>query len=157
MKISRLTDRYVIKMGEISLKLAPLSGRQKVEMTSLYTQDPATGRFKVDKPAQEHYMVKQSIKEISGLKDDDGNDYKLEFDGDVLTETCAEEVLGFLVNTYFTTANVQAIAGLYGEVISPLTNKPIKGVSVERYIKEGVSEGKPDSLDSISLKTDSPN
>lgn len=141
MKITRLTDRHIIKMDDLVIKVAPLSGRQKVEMTSFYSQD-AKGKFKVDKPAQEHFMIKHSIKEISGLKDADDNDYVLEFSGDALTDECAEELLGFLVNTWFTVANTQAINGLYGEVISPLDNKPVKGVSIERVIKEGSPEGK---------------
>lgn len=140
-------------MGEISVKIAPLSGRQKVEMTSLFTQDGA--RFRIDKPAQEHFMIKHSVKEITGIVDEDNNPYVLEFDGDHLTDLCAEEVLGFLVNTWFTVANVQAIAGMYGEVLNPNTGKVISGVSVERYIKEGSSEGKPTSQASTASETSS--
>lgn len=141
MKITRLTDRHIIKMDDLEIKVAPLSGRQKVEMTSLYTQDDK-GRFKIDKPAQEHFMIKHSIKEIKGLMDADNHGYELQFDGEALTDECAEELLGFLVNTWFTVANAQAISGLYGEVISPINNKPVKGVSIERVIKEGLNEGK---------------
>ena len=129
-------------MEGIEINVAPMSGRQKVEMTSLYTQDEK-GRFRVDKPAQEHFMIKHSIKGINGLKDADENDYTLEFDGEYLTDACADELLSFLVNTWFTVANTQAISGLYGQVINPMNQKPVIGVSIERVIKEGEAEGKP--------------
>lgn len=143
MRIARLEDRFLIKMGEVTIKIAPLSGRQKVEMTSFYSQDK-NGKFKLDKPAQEIFLIKHSIKDISGLKDDDGNDYNLEFEkeGNCLTNDCADELLGFLVNTYFTVANTQAMGGLYGEVMNPYTNTKVEGVSVERVIKEDKPEGK---------------
>lgn len=141
MIISRLTDRFKIKMEGVTLTVAPLSGRQKLEMTSMIRQKD-DGKLYIDKPSQELYLVKHSIKGIDGLKDFDGKDYVLSFDGDALTDDCSEELLSFLVNTYFTVANTQILSGLMGEVINPMTGKPIEGILVERIEKASEEEKK---------------
>jgi hypothetical protein len=141
MKIARLSDRFKIKMDGVTVIVAPLSGRQKLEMTSLIKQGN-DGKLYIDKASQELYLVKHSIKEIQGIKDHDGIDYNLEFDGDCLSDTCGEEVLSFLVNTYFTVANTQIMNGIFGEVISPMSGKPVNGILVERVAKMSEEEKK---------------
>jgi hypothetical protein len=141
MKIARLTDRFKIKLEGVTITVAPLSGRQKLEMTSMIKQHE-NGKLYIDKASQEHFLVKYSIKEVEGLKDYDGKDYVLDFHSDSLSDDCAEEVLSFLVNTYFTVANTQIISGLFGEVINPITGKAIKGISVERVEKLSEEEKK---------------
>ena len=121
--------------------VAPLSGRQKLEMTSMIRQRE-DGKLYIDKPSQEHYLVKHSIKSIEGIKDYDGQDYVLYFDGDSLSDNCAEEVLSFLVNTYFTVANTQIMSGIMGEVINPISGKPIEGITIERVEKVSDEEKK---------------
>lgn len=136
MRIARLEDKFKIKLGEIELTVSPLSGRQKIEMTSLIRQGEG-GKFFIDKAAQEHYLVKHSVKGVHGLKDLDDKDYELVFADKCLTDECAEELLGFLVNTMFTYANTQAMDGIFGDVVNPFTGKKVEGVSVERLVKEG--------------------
>jgi len=141
MKIARLTDRFKIKLEGVTVMVAPLSGRQKLEMTSMIKQRE-DGKLYIDKAAQEHYLIKHSIKAIEGLQDYDGKDYILYFDGDSLSDNCSEEVLGFLVNTYFTTANTQAMNGIFGDVINPISGESIKGIEVERVVKASEEEKK---------------
>jgi len=141
MKIARLSDRFKIKMEGVTVIVAPLSGRQKLEMTSMIKQQN-DGKFYIDKASQEHFFIKHSIKEIQGLKDYDGVDYTLDFDGDCLSDTCGEELLSFLVNTYFTVANAQVLKGVFGEVINPMSGEPIKGIVVERIEKMSDEEKK---------------
>lgn len=141
MRISRLSDRFKIKLEGVTVTVAPLSGRQKLEMTSMIKQKE-DGKLYLDKPAQEHYLIKHSVKKIEGLKDYDGQDYVLHFDGDSLSDDCAEEVLSFLVNTYFTVANTQIISGIMGDVINPITGQAISGISVERIEKASDEEKK---------------
>lgn len=134
MKITRLEDRFKIKLGEVQLTVAPLSGRQKLEMTAMIKQNDK-GQFLVDRPSQEHFLIKHSVKEITGLKDTDEEDYALEFDGSSLSDNCAEELLGFLANSYFTVANTQALRGVFGEVINPYNNQKVEGVEVYKIVK----------------------
>lgn len=135
MKIARLEDRISIDLGEVKVKIAPLSGRHKQEMTSMIKQGEDS-KFYIDKPAQELFLIKHSIKEVSGIKDFKDNDYQLEFDGSALTDKCAEELLGFLVSTWFTTANTQAMHGMFGEVINPISGKVINGIHIALDSKE---------------------
>jgi hypothetical protein len=134
MRIARLTDRFKINLEGVTVTVAPLSGRQKLEMTSLIDQRK-DGKFYIDKAAQELYLIKHSVKELKGIKDHDDAEYALEFEGEYLSDTCAEELLGFLVNTYFTTANTQAMNGVFGDVVNPMTGKPIDGIVVDRVAK----------------------
>jgi hypothetical protein len=133
-KITRLEDRFKIDLDGVKLTVSPLSGRQKLEMTSMLKQ--VEGRFIIDKASQEHFLVKHSVKAIEGLKDLNDQDYQLSFDGGALTDECAEELLGFLVNTYFTIANTQAMQGMFGKVTNPYNGQVIEGVTVERLVKE---------------------
>lgn len=141
MRISRLTDRFKIKLEGVTVMVAPLSGRQKLEMTSMIKQRE-DGKLYIDKPSQEHYLIKHSVKSIEGIQDYDGKDYVLDFDGDSLSDDCAEEVLSFLVNTYFTVANTQIISGIMGDVINPISGKPIEGIMIERLEKVSEEEKK---------------
>lgn len=136
MRIARLEDKFKISLGEVVVTVSPLSGRQKIEMTSMIKQTPE-GKFIIDKAAQELYLVKHSVKEIFGLKDLDEKDYELHFDGKSLSDDCAEEVLGFLVNTMFTFANTQAMSGVFGDVVNPFNGEKLDGIKVERLVKEG--------------------
>ena len=138
MKLARLEDRFKIELGEVAVVISPLSGRQKLEMTSLLKQSPE-GKLMVDRAAQELYLIKHTLKEISGVKDYDGNDYVLSFESgkNVLTDECADEVLGLLVNTYFTYASTQAISGVFGDVVNPFNGQKLDGIRVNRIIKEG--------------------
>lgn len=135
MRITRLEDRFRVKLDEVELVIAPLSGRQKLEMTSMIRQNEK-GQFLIDKPSQEHYLVKHSVKAISGLKDIDEQDYKLEFDGNHLSDKCAEELLSFLANTFFSVAATQALRGAFGEVTNPYNGQKVTGVEVARIVKE---------------------
>jgi hypothetical protein len=141
MKIARLTDRFKIKLEGVTVIVAPLSGRQKLEMTSMIKQGD-NGKLYIDKIAQELYLIKHSIKGIEGLNDLDDNEYKLDFEGETLSDECAEEILGFLVNTYFTVANTQILSGIMGEVISPITGEAIKGITVEKVVPLSEEEKK---------------
>lgn len=133
MKIVRLEDRFKINLNGVTLTVAPLSGRQKLEMTSMIRQKE-DGKLYIDKPMQELFLIKHSVKAIEGLKDHDEQDYKLTFEAgaNVLTDDCAEEILGFLANTWFTVANTQALNGVTGPVVNPISGEEIKGIEIER-------------------------
>ena len=128
MKIARLTDRFTIKMGEVSVEVSPLSGREKVELAGFSSWKE--GKISVDKPRQELFVIKHTVKNISGVVDMDDCPYKLSFDGNVLTDDCAEEVLGLLASTWFPVATLQIANSGAGALISPLTGQPVEGVEI---------------------------
>lgn len=128
MKIARLTDRFIIKLGEISVEVSPMSGKEKVEMGGFSTWKE--GKLITDKPRQEHFIIKHTVKNILGVTDTRGEDYKLSFDGNVLTDDCADEVLGLLASTWFPVATVQLAQNSLGAVINPITGKALDGVEI---------------------------
>ncbi len=127
-------------MEEVEITIAPLSGRQKLEMTSMIKQGD-DGKLYLDKISQELFLIKHSIKSIKGLKDFDDGEYNLVLSDGEMTDECADELLGFLVNSYFTVANTQVMSGILGEVINPITGKSIRGISVER-VSNNIDEEK---------------
>lgn len=128
MKILRLTDRFEIKMGEISVEVSPLSGKEKVELAGFSSWKE--GKIHVDKPRQEHFVIKHTVKNITGVTDIQGKPYELTFDKDALTDECADEVLSFLASTWFTYATLQLANSGPGKVINPVTNEPLEGVEI---------------------------
>lgn len=136
MKIARLTDRFIIKMGEISIEVSPLSGREKVELAGFSSWKE--GKIHVDKPRQELFVIKHTVKDVHGVTDMDDHPYKLAFDGNVLTDDCADEVLGLLASTWFTYATLQLASSGVGKVISPINGQPVEGVEI--FMKEKPKE-----------------
>lgn len=143
MKIVRLNERFKINLDGIIVTVSPMSGSQKIEMTSLVKQGVG-GKLVIDRAAQEHYLIKHTVKAIEGLKDLEDKDYQLEFQNGTgtLTDECAEEVLSFMANTYFTWAHSQAMSGHYGKVKNPFNDQDLEGVTVERLIKKEDEEKK---------------
>lgn len=131
MFLAKLTDRFDIKMSGVTVTVAPLSGRDKIMISSFTSYEK--GKLKIDKPSQEHYIIKKSVKAIQGILLADGTEYTLEFENgqDSLTDLCADEVLGFLSSTWFSVAGIQLAEGKLGEVINPITGKAIEGMSID--------------------------
>lgn len=137
MRIPRLTDRFIVKLGEISVEVSPLSGREKVELAGFTTFNK--GIRVVDRPSQEHYIVKHSVKKLFGVKNYSGSDYELTFEGSVLSDDCADEVLSMLASGWFTVALGQLAGNEDGKVINPIDGKPLDGVFIE-YINQSKDE-----------------
>lgn len=153
MFIPKLSDRFDIKMGEVTVTVAPLSGRDKIVLSSFTSYE--LGKLKMDKPSQEHFTIKKSVKAVSGLNLIDGSPYVLEFEKgqDCLTDYCADELLGFLASSWFTVSMMQLSGGELGDVINPMTNKPLNGVSIEvkKEVKKEICED-PKELDETEKK-----
>lgn len=91
-KIYRRTDRVSVKIGDVTVKLAPLSSHEKAEIQ----QAMILGRAKGDIREATRGMVlslKYAIKGIEGVIDSDGNPYTLKFENDQLTDSCVDDLL----------------------------------------------------------------
>lgn len=127
-KILRLTDRITLEVGPVTFKLAPLSYSQKAELSSCTKfQD---GKEVIDTLKSTFLAIKFSLKEIKGVEDLDGKPYKLEFEGGVLKDECVEDILNLEQSSELTIAAFQLMQGIPKEIVSPITGKPLKGVSV---------------------------
>lgn len=95
MKVLSLKDRIRItsktEEGEIKVLIKPLSNAQKIELHSKTKM--VKGEEIADLSKQGLLAIKFSIVEVQGLKHFDDSDFKLEFENDVLTDDCADDLL----------------------------------------------------------------
>lgn len=108
MKILRLTDSVEIKHNEITVTIKPINREQKAQISSCVKM--SGGKEIADYEMIGIKTIQFSVKELKGVKDYHGKNYELEFDGEILTEQCAIELLGAFASTPITTALSSAIA-----------------------------------------------
>lgn len=133
-KILRRSDRLTVKIDDVTVKLAPLSIHQKVEIqTAMHN-----GRSKADLGELTRGVVlslRYGVKGIDGVQDADGNAYALAFEGDALTEQCADD----LMNLEITQKLSMVCAGMLNGIPSDFTDlygNPIDGVELVKSSKE---------------------
>lgn len=90
-KIYRVTDKISYKVGELEIKLSPLSVADKLDITNLmFKAQEGDTKAMMDGSI---YSLQCTIKAISGLTDSDGNEYKLQFENGKLSRECVEDLL----------------------------------------------------------------
>jgi len=109
MKVLRKTDRVKFKIDEVEFTIAPLSYRDRIELST--SVKSASGEVVSNYLEQTLMMIKKCLKNISGLKDHDDKDYNLDFDGEELTNDCSDELLMCFQNSKAITALVQSSMG----------------------------------------------
>lgn len=121
-----MKDRIKVKVGEVVFHLAPLSNQHKSEVAS-FTK-VSGGVEKLDLFKSQHHYIKHSLKLIENLKDFSGDEYKLEFEGDCLTDDCVSEIFGLQERDKLLMAAYAVLNGVTDEM---LEKEVIEGVSLE--------------------------
>ena len=139
MIIYRLEDRIEVKVDELTFKLAPMLSHIKEEAKALLVAKKDIEGSKL--------CIKHSVKDIKGVELSDGSKYKLEFEGDALTDKCIEELFNIEIETRdkLRLACSLLVNGIPAEFINPSNKKPIKGVKIVNPMK-GKSKRKTSSL-----------
>lgn len=91
-KIYKTTDRVEFKIGDMTVKIAPLSMSQKNEVQALLLE----GSKKTDAKILGQSMLlalKYCLKDLQGVTDSDDNPYQLKFDSGILTDETVEELM----------------------------------------------------------------
>lgn len=91
-RIYRTTDRVEVKLGEITVKIAPLSLEHKNHVQKLMLDGQKNQDLQKLNDAL-LLAVKHCLKDIKGVQDSDGNDYHLEFNEGLLTDNCINDLL----------------------------------------------------------------
>ncbi len=127
-KILRLTDRLNIKIGEVSLSLAPLTLFQRQEMLS--NAEKFDGKSEEQIRKSTILAMKYSIKSIDGIEDFMGNKYELSFDefGN-LTDNCVLELLNTEISDKMILSCYAMIYGMPNKIVGS-DGKEVEGVEV---------------------------
>jgi len=127
-KILRLSDRIKLTIGDVVFTIAPLNHFQKIELSNCTTIRNGEDHYDLLK-AQSLYL-KFAVKNVEGLECFDGEEYKLEFQNDELTDNCVSELLSLEQRGKLTTAAWQLLSGIQ-ELSDPITGEKLNGVSLE--------------------------
>ena len=87
----RKSDRVKVKIEELELEIAPLSFAAKMEINDILIgadKEDMGASMKASKVAISH-----AVKSIKGIETLDGDIYTLEFEGEILSEDCVDELL----------------------------------------------------------------
>ncbi len=137
-RIYKRSDRIVVQIDDVTVKLAPLSLDQKTEIQQALLMAKAKGDLKELTKAIV-LAVKYSLKDIRGVQDEDG-EYKLRMDGDVVADDCLEEIMNLDMHKKLTMVTMSMLAGV-PKVFTDEENKAIEGVEILNQ-PEGSPAGK---------------
>jgi len=118
----------MIKIDDISFKVAPLTYAQKLEVQGMLTKKNGTDIDNIAKTTKS--LIEMSLKDVKGLTYPDGEEFRLDFDGGKITEPCFDELMNLSLSTKLTIALMQLVQGIPKEIIDTATGKPLKGVSI---------------------------
>lgn len=124
-KIHRISDRIKVNVGGLVFTISPLTFDQKSEIQAL----AVSGNFQ-DSLRSAKLAVKYALKDVSGLEDADGNEYKLELDESGLKEDCLDNIFNVPQSEDLTKVCLSLIKGVSEEFKDPFTGKKLKDVSV---------------------------
>jgi hypothetical protein len=119
-KIYRMTDRIPIKIGPVEFLIGPLSYQQKQEILS--QGQMKEGDFVANEMSMAALAIKYQVKEIKGVKDLEGTEYKVEMNGNGLTDNCVSEILQL--------ENSALLIAALANMLNGIKDPKIKGVEV---------------------------
>lgn len=128
-KIYRRTDRIPLKIGEVTIEVAPLTFHQKSEVQLSIAESSKKGdTMGVIKAA--FLCVKYAVKGISGVELADGSPYKLELKDDALTDECVNDLFSLEESDALSMVCINLMQGRYKDFIDPDSGNKLAGVEV---------------------------
>lgn len=123
--VYRKEDRIKVKVGNITVKISPLTYREKAEAQAMIMSN--TTNAGMDGSL---YALKCCIKEIEGLKLPDGSKYELKFEDDKLTDECVDDLTNIEENDKLFLACLAFLNGIPKKFINPITGEELEGVKI---------------------------
>ena len=133
MKILRTTDRITVKIDDVTLKLAPMNFEQKSEVQGLM-MEASKGNTQAGIVGAK-LAVKYSVKDMKGIETVDGDEYSLNFENDILTEECVNDLINSEMNERLMITCCSLLQGIKQDIINPVTQKPLEGVTLLKNVK----------------------
>ncbi len=134
-KIYKRTDRIVVKIDDITVKLSPLSLDQKTEIQQAMLVGSSKGNIK-ELTRGISLSIKYALKGMEGVVDSDGNPYTLHFENEILSDSCVEDLMNLEVTKKLYTVCSTLANGIPAKFVDE-DGKPIEGVEL-------VKPGKPE-------------
>ena len=95
-RIYKTTDKITYKLGDIEVKISPLSVEDKMIITE-YMTEAEKGSLRAMMGGSIH-AIKSCVKDITGIENEDGSPYKLEFDGVHLSQNCIDTLMNIEIS-----------------------------------------------------------
>ena len=132
-KLYRTTDKITIKVDQLTIKISPLSKRQKMSLQNDMIK-ASNGDLDAGMEAISN-AIRYSLKDIKGVtvEDEEGNDvpYMLEFgDDNYLTDECVDDLLNLPESQKINGICSGLIAGPPSGQIVDGEGKPLEGVKI---------------------------
>lgn len=128
-KIYRRSDRIPLKIGEVTVTVAPLTFQQKSEIQMAMSSSVKDGdTMGVLKAA--FLCVKYCVKDVTGVELADGSPYKVKSKDDALTDECVNDLFSLEESDALSMACINLLQGRYKDFIDPNTGEALQGVKV---------------------------
>ena len=126
-KIYKTTDRIPVKIDSLKFSLSPLGFEQKSEIQAeLLTGQPMS----IVKAAK--LAIKYAVKGLDGVQCMDGSKYELEFDNEVLSDSCVDDLLNLDQDDKLSFVCTTLLNGIPKDFVDPNTGEKLPGVSITR-------------------------
>lgn len=124
-KIYRTNDIISLKIDGLVVNISPLTFEQKMQIQTELMLNASEGPMRAAKLACQY-----AIKDIKGLEDADGSEYKLEFENNKVSDKCWDDLQNVQETNKMITACLNLVNGVPSEFVDPQTGKKIEGVSI---------------------------
>jgi hypothetical protein len=110
-RIYRTTDKISYKIGELEIKISPLSVHDKATLHDLIIKSRDGGsKAMIDGSI---FALKAAIKEVTGLVDTEDKEYKVSFDDNgYLTDSCISDLMNIEESSRMIALCSQLLAGI---------------------------------------------
>jgi hypothetical protein len=133
-KIYRPSDRIVVKIGDVTFKLAPLTLHQKTEVQAAMIE--GKGKLNIrDLTRGIALALKYSLKSVQGIVDSDGNQYQLSQENGILTDECIDDLMNMEISNQLAMIASNMATGV-PKVFTDDKGQPLKGVELIEEKKE---------------------
>lgn len=128
MVVYRKSDRIKLKVGELEVHLAPMTFMEKSTVQDMVMENAMKGSM---------HALKCAVKNIKGLTLNDGSEYELQFENDLLTDECIDDLTNIQNIDELFIACLDLLNGVPSEFRNPVTGEVLQGIEI---IKEQSGE-----------------
>lgn len=127
MRVYSTKDRIKIKMDDVVVSISPLTYEQKKVVQEMLVK--AQGKESLYMDAS-YTAIRFAVKDISGLTNANGEKYELEFEENILTEGCMDDLLNIEITSRMNAICMALVNGMPDCIINPETGEKMEGVEI---------------------------